>query len=106
LLESALRNLSQNAPDTRRIGPGEALALVPVLRAPGLCGAILEEDAQDIDVDALHQGYLRGLRSGYGIQTAAAAAELAVLLLRGEPLPAHLARHGLDPAVLAPSRLR
>jgi D-arginine dehydrogenase len=67
LLERALRDLSQNAPETRRIRPGEAQALVPVLRAPGLCGAILEENAQDIDVHALHQGCLRGLRSGGGV---------------------------------------
>ena len=67
LLESALRDLSQHALDTRRIPTDEALALVPVLRAPGLCGAILEEVAQDIDVHALHQGYLRGLRSCGGV---------------------------------------
>ena len=65
-LERALRDLSQDAPDTRRISPGEALARVPVLRASGLCGAIIEEDAQDIDVHALHQGYLRGLRRNQG----------------------------------------
>ena len=67
LLESTLRDLSQNAPAARRISPGEALARVPVLRAPGLCGALLEEDAQDIDVHALHQGYLRGLRNCGGV---------------------------------------
>jgi D-arginine dehydrogenase len=67
LLESTLRDLSQNALETRRIRTDEALALVPVLRAPVLCGAILEEVAQDIDVHALHQGYLRGLRSGGGV---------------------------------------
>jgi len=67
LLESVLRDLSQNAPDTRRIRLDEALARVPVLRASGLCGAILEEDAQDIDVHALHQGYLRGLLSCGGV---------------------------------------
>ena len=62
-LERALRDLSQDAPDTRRISPGEALARVPVLRASGLCGAIIEEEFQDIDVHALHQGYLRGLQA-------------------------------------------
>ena len=67
LLDSALRDLSQNATDTRRIRPGEALALVPVLRSAGLCGAIIEEAAQDIDVHALHQGYLRGLRRCGGV---------------------------------------
>ena len=67
LLESAWRDLARDAPDVRRVHPGEALALVPVLRASGLCGAILERDAQDIDVHALHQGYLRGLRSCGGV---------------------------------------
>ncbi len=67
LLESAWRELSHNAPRTRRVRPDEALALVPMLRAPGLLGAILEEDAQDIDVHALHQGYLRGLRRAGGV---------------------------------------
>jgi D-arginine dehydrogenase len=67
LLESALRELSQNTTATRRLRTDEALARVPVLRAAGLCGAILEEDAQDIDVHALHQGYLRGLRRCGGV---------------------------------------
>ena len=67
LLESSWRDLSPSAPATRRMGPDKALALVPVLRAPGLCGAIIEEAAQDIDVHALHQGYLRGLRRGGGV---------------------------------------
>ena len=45
-------------------------------------------------------------QGGYGIQTAAAAAELSAALLRGEPLPVELARQGVDPAVMVPSRLR
>ena len=75
LLESAFQDLSHNAPRTRRIRPDEALALVPILRPPGLCGGILEEDAQDIDVHALHQGYLHGLRDRGGVLRA--EAELA-----------------------------
>ncbi len=67
LLEHALRDLSRGASATRRLRTDEALARVPVLRVPGLHGAILEEDAQDIDVHALHQGYLRGLRSCGGV---------------------------------------
>jgi D-arginine dehydrogenase len=35
---------------------------VPVLRAEGLLGALFEPDAMDIDVNALHQGYLRSAR--------------------------------------------
>lgn len=46
----------------QRIDAAQALARVPVLRREGLCGALVEADAMDVDVDALHQGYLRGLR--------------------------------------------
>ena len=45
-------------------------------------------------------------QGGYGIQSAAGASELAASLLRGEPLPPELARHGVDPRALAPQRLR
>jgi len=45
-------------------------------------------------------------QGGYGIQSAAGASELAASLLRGEPLPSELARHGIDPQALAPQRLR
>jgi D-arginine dehydrogenase len=36
--------------------------MVPVLRAERVLGAVYEPDAMDIDVHALHQGYLRGIR--------------------------------------------
>src|SRR5262249_54885886 len=39
-----------------------ALRLVPVLRDDYLAEAILEPGSLDIDVDGLHQGFLRGLR--------------------------------------------
>ncbi len=44
----------------RRIGPDAALDLAPCLRRDRLAGAIHEPDAADMDVDALHQGFLRG----------------------------------------------
>ena len=56
--------------------------------------------------DARDRFFWLAAQGGYGIQTAAAAAELAAALLRGEPLPAGLARHGIDLGALAPSRLR
>lgn len=46
----------------QRLGPAETLAQVPVLRDDGLLGALWEPDAMDVDVHALHQGYLRGAR--------------------------------------------
>jgi D-arginine dehydrogenase len=45
-------------------------------------------------------------QGGYGIQSAAGASEFAASLLRGAPLPAELARHGVDQHALAPQRLR
>jgi D-arginine dehydrogenase len=45
-------------------------------------------------------------QGGYGIQSAAGASELAASLLCGEPLPSHLARHGVDPQAVSPRRLR
>ena len=45
----------------------EACAMVPVLRPEKVIGAIHDPGAADIDVDALHQGYLRGLRRDGGM---------------------------------------
>ena len=50
-------------PSIRRIDASEARRICPVLKADYVAGAVLEPDAMDIDVHALHQGFLRGLRS-------------------------------------------
>jgi D-arginine dehydrogenase len=47
----------------QRIDARDALAQVPILRQPGLLGAVVEAQAMDIDVHALLQGYLRGARA-------------------------------------------
>jgi D-arginine dehydrogenase len=44
----------------------EACALTPVLRPECVLGAVYEPDAADMDVHAIHQGYLRGLRRAGG----------------------------------------
>ena len=43
-----------------------ARALVPALREGGVLGAVFEPDAADIDVDRLHQGFLRSVRRSGG----------------------------------------
>lgn len=53
-------------PSVRTLDAGEARRIVPSLRAGYVAGAVLEPEAMDIDVDALHQGFLRGLRSAGG----------------------------------------
>ena len=45
----------------------EAHALVPALRQGYLAGAAIEEDAFDMDVAAIHQGFLRMLRANGGL---------------------------------------
>lgn len=45
-----------------RLDAAQTLARVPVLRAQDLIGALWEAGAMDIDVHALHQGFLRGAR--------------------------------------------
>lgn len=50
----------------RLIDATEVLERVSVLRADYVGGGVLEPDAMDIDVHALHQGYLRGLRARGG----------------------------------------
>jgi D-arginine dehydrogenase len=44
------------------LSPDEVLKRVSVLNREAMVGAILEPDAMDIDVDALHQGYLRAAK--------------------------------------------
>jgi D-arginine dehydrogenase len=58
------------APDiacaTRALAPAEARTLCPVLREDYVAGAVYEPESSDIDVAALHQGYLRLFRAREG----------------------------------------
>lgn len=54
------------SPTARLLDAAAARALVPVLRPERVVGAALEPDAVDMDVHAIHQGYLRGLRAAGG----------------------------------------
>jgi D-arginine dehydrogenase len=59
---AALDAAGPTPPLVQRLGPAAVCDLVPIL-APGyVAGGLLEPDAMAIDVDALHQGYLRGVR--------------------------------------------
>jgi D-arginine dehydrogenase len=53
------RELVAGGEGLRELTADEAVAMVPILRKDVLRGAAYEADAQDIDVDALHQGWLR-----------------------------------------------
>jgi D-arginine dehydrogenase len=66
LLEAHWEVLCAMAPDARRLSGEEACAIVPVLRPEQVLGAVYEPDAADMDVHAIHQGYLRGMRQAGG----------------------------------------
>lgn len=46
-----------------RMTTADALAQIPLLRGDYVAAAALDTDARDIDVDALHQGFLRGAKA-------------------------------------------
>ncbi|HTV97065.1 MAG TPA: FAD-binding oxidoreductase [Steroidobacteraceae bacterium] len=54
------------APATRAVNEAQALALCPILREGYVAGALLEPESADIDVHALHQGYLKLFRAREG----------------------------------------
>ena len=58
--------LHRMTPKARLLDAAQTCALVPVLRTEQVIGAVLEPDAADMDVHALHQGYLRGLKRAGG----------------------------------------
>ncbi|MER8827848.1 FAD-binding oxidoreductase [Mesorhizobium sp. M0938] len=63
LLRQALETARAFVPSIVPITPVEAISRVPVLRADYLAGAFIEPHSMDIDVNGLHQGYLRGARA-------------------------------------------
>lgn len=67
---AALEAMAEELGDAaRRIDAARARELLPILRPEGVAAGALWDDAtQDIDVDALHQGYLRALRARGGEQ--------------------------------------
>lgn len=65
LADSYAQNLA-NGTEVSLLDAQAALALVPSLRGEVLAGAILEPGAMDLDVHALHQGFLRGFRQAGG----------------------------------------
>jgi D-arginine dehydrogenase len=53
---------AKGASGLEHLTPDEAVALVPILRKDKIAAALIEREAQDIDVDRLFQGYIRQLR--------------------------------------------
>lgn len=58
----ALQMASSAGHPVLMLSPAEVLQRVPILNGEGMVGGMLEPDAMDIDVHALHQGYLRSAK--------------------------------------------
>lgn len=66
VLQEAHEEMSARGDHVRWLTGEQALALHPALKSDYLGCGIHEKDAMDIDVDGLHQGFLRGLREREG----------------------------------------
>ena len=65
-LDAAYAEGRRLTPAVERLDRNGALARAPMLRADYVAGAVWEPDAMDLDVHAIQQGYLRGLRARGG----------------------------------------
>ncbi|WP_274629945.1 NAD(P)/FAD-dependent oxidoreductase [Arvimicrobium flavum] len=61
--QEALADLLAQSNGLREIGVEDAITRVPILNRDWLAAAAFEEDAQDIDVAALHEGWLKKARA-------------------------------------------
>jgi D-arginine dehydrogenase len=62
-LSAILEDGAREGGSARWLEPEEAVALVPVLRPEMVGGGVWEPEALDMDVAAIHQGFVRGLRA-------------------------------------------
>ena len=81
------------------------------IRRPSATWAGLRSFVRDGEIvigfdDACPGFFWLAAQGGYGIQSAAGASLLAASLIEGAPLPDELRAHGVDSALLRPSRLR
>src|SRR5262245_27669685 len=65
-LDNLLQEVSALRSNIRRIDAQTLGSHIPVLREGYAAAAVFDPDAMDIDVHALHQGYLRGLKARGG----------------------------------------
>jgi D-arginine dehydrogenase len=76
--EAVLADGRECASGVRELGPGEVRELCPVVRPGWYARAMHKPGAMDIDVDGLHQGFVRGIRAKGGrVLTRSAVRSLA-----------------------------
>ncbi|NML46580.1 FAD-binding oxidoreductase [Ramlibacter sp. G-1-2-2] len=77
-MEALYAELAPGCPQLVRLDARTVLERVPCLRPELVHGALYDPAAEDIDVNALHQGFLRGLRQRGGTLRCAQALSAAV----------------------------
>lgn len=76
-LQDYWEQLQRTTPGATLLTTEQACAIIPVLRPENVLGATLSPDPADMEVDALHQGYLRGIARAGG--TVVCQAEVTAL---------------------------
>lgn len=77
-LDAAMAEGQALVPSIRAMPPAEVEAAVPILRPGHIAAAFIEPTQREIDVDALHQGYLRLARArGAQVLTGAPVARIS-----------------------------
>jgi D-arginine dehydrogenase len=66
LLEQTFAQSSRQITGVRSFDTKEACKLVPLLREDYVAGAVLDPEAMDMDVHAIHWGFIRGMRARGG----------------------------------------
>ncbi|MBV4397000.1 FAD-binding oxidoreductase [Advenella alkanexedens] len=61
-LDNMLAEALALSPNVEFIDPDSIVEMAPCMKKEQLYGGMLERHAEDIDVDVLHQGYLKGMR--------------------------------------------
>ena len=65
-LDALQADAAPEIPGLERLDPAELLARVPALRADYVAGGVYDPTCMDMDVAAIHQGYLKGFRARGG----------------------------------------
>ena len=65
-LQAQYLSAKASVPQVELLSADAACAKLPILRREKVHGALYDPTASDIDTDALHQGYLRGIRRNQG----------------------------------------
>ena len=98
LLEAQWRVMCSVTDRAQRLDAARTCAMVPVLRPEKVLGSVYEPDASDMDVHALHQGYLKGVRRHGG--RVVCAAQVTALKHIGGRWHVQAGGHGFEAPVV------